>query len=266
MNDLRNHAQTGLLTGRTALITGGSSGNGRSIALAYAKHGANVVIADVRPDPREGGEATHDLAGEMGVQAAYVACNVTKGVQVQAAVEAAEDMGGLDVLVNNAGILEGKDWVNLDEEEFDRVMDINVKGVFLATQAAAKVMIPRRRGSIINMASIASYKGSADYIPYSTSKGAVKLLSQSVASSLGQYGILVNSIAPGHIETAMMDRRVLGEAYDRYAKDIPLGRWGTPEDVAGVAVFLASNLARYIHGETIVVDGGVLGCRLPKLG
>jgi NAD(P)-dependent dehydrogenase (short-subunit alcohol dehydrogenase family) len=247
-----------LLDGKAAVITGGASGNGRAIAKAYAEEGANVVVADVQEEPRKGGTPTHELVpDEYGVEATFVECDVSDTDALVAAVDAAEAFGGVDIMVNNAGIFRQKEFLEVTEAEYEQLMDINVKGVFFGAQAAAKKMLEHGGGgTIINMSSVAGLRGSATFSTYHTSKGAVRLLTYSLADELGPQGIRVNAIHPGVIETTMTEDDV-PIATDETAELAPLKRLGQPEDVAGAAVYLASeDLAGYVNGESLVVDGG----------
>lgn len=246
-----------MLTDRTAIVTGGSSGNGRAISLTYAREGADVIVADVREEPREGGEPTHEkIRTETEANAQFVECDVTRKEDLVAAAEAAEQFGGVDVLVNNAGIFRVEDFVEVTEDEFDRLIDINVKGTFFGCQVAAEYMDD---GSIINLSSIAGMRGSADSVTYCTSKGAVRLMTYALASNLGP-DIRVNAIHPGVIETSMTtDDAPLVEMIDETT--IPRERFGQPEDVADAALYLASDMADYVTGESLVVDGGSITSR-----
>ncbi|UPV76942.1 SDR family oxidoreductase (plasmid) [Halorussus limi] len=247
-----------LLTDRVAVVTGGSSGIGRSIARAFAEHGADVVVADVRETPREGGAPTHELLeDETDANAAFVECDVTDVEDIESAMSAADEFGGIDVMVNNAGIFRLEEFLDVTPGEYDRLMDVNVKGMFFGAQRAAARMLEHDGGSIINVSSIAGIVGNGRYVTYCTSKGAVRLLTYALAHSLGPEGIRVNAIHPGGVETAMSEDANLGpEATEAFVEMIPQRRMGQPEDIAGAALFLASDLASYVTGESLVVDGG----------
>ena len=252
---------SGMLDGKTAVITGGASGIGREIARTFAGEGANVVVADLQNEPREGGTPTVEVAHELGVDASFVECDVTDLDALRGAIDAADEFGGIDIMVNNAGIFRGKPFTEVEEDEFDQMMDVNVKGVFFGAQAAAQKMLDDgREGAIINMSSVAGLTGSANYTTYCTSKGGVRLLTYSLAAELGPKGIRVNAIHPGLIETEMTteDVPIIGtESGDQYEQTIPLHRFGNPEDVANGALYLASDNASYVNGESLVIDGGM---------
>lgn len=250
------------LAGRTVVVTGGASGNGRAIALACAREGANVVVADLREDPREGGRPTHVEAAERhGRGAAFVRCDVREPADLEAAVEAAEAFGGVDVLVANAGVMKKRPLLEITEADYAFVMDVNVKGVLFAAQAAARRMVPRGRGAIVMLASIAGLRGTGGYALYNASKGAVRLLTSSLADELGPSGVRVVSVCPGIIDTHMnvVDDPLIGtEAGERYLDQIPLRRWGRVDEVAEAVVFLASDRASYLTGTSLTIDGGYL--------
>ncbi len=250
------------LTDRVALITGASSGIGREIALRYANHGAKVVVADVQRSARDAEQATVDVINsERPGHGVFVECDVTDRTQVDRAVAAAKDLGGLNVLVNNAGIFRQHDFLETTPEEFDALMNINVKAVYFVAQAAAREMVHGGGGSIINLSSVAGLQGTAGFTTYCASKGAVRLFTYSLAHELAAKGIRANAIHPGVIRTSMTVDDVPiahGETGEAYEQQIPMGRFGNPGDVAGLALFLASDLSRYVNGASLVVDGGML--------
>jgi NAD(P)-dependent dehydrogenase (short-subunit alcohol dehydrogenase family) len=251
-----------LLTGKVAVITGASSGNGRAIALAFAKEGADIVIADIREDPREGGLATQKLIElETSQKALFVSCDVCKLDDLETAMAAADSLGGIDIMVNNAGILKKQSVLEASEEDFDLMTQVNIKSVYFGTQMAAKRMLKKGKGTIINLSSIAGMRATGGYALYCTSKGAVRLMSHALADELGPLGIRVNALHPGIINTQMniADDPIIGtETGEIYLDMIPLRRWGEPEDVAKAALYLASELSSYVTGSSLVVDGGYL--------
>ena len=251
-----------LLDGQVAIVTGAASGNGRAIARAFAAAGAKVIVADLTQTPREGGLPTVDLiAADHPDRAQFIRCDVTQVADLEAAVALAEDWGGLSVMVNNAGILRKEPILDATEAMFATMIDVNVKSVFFGCQAAARVMVPRGRGVILNIGSIAGMRGTGGFSHYNLTKGAVRLLSYALADELGPHGIRVNVVAPGIMATMMNveDDPVIGTAQgESYLPMIPARRWGTPDEVAQACVYLASDMASYVTGTTHVVDGGYL--------
>ncbi len=247
------------LKDRTALVTGAARGIGFAIAKRFIEDGAKVVLSDI--DAKVGAEA----AKSLGASAHFVACDVSDAKSVDALVKAAvAKFGALDILVNNAGIIHTADFLDISESDFDRVLRVNLKGSFLAGQAAAKQMVAqaktgRKPGTIINMSSVNSVVAIPNQVPYSVSKGGIQQLTKVMALSLASYGIRVNAIGPGSIATEIL----AGVAKDKAAKKrllsrTPLQRIGGPEEIASVASFLASDDASYITGQTIFPDGGRL--------
>ena len=248
-----------LLDDKTSVVTGASSGIGRGIALAFAEYGSDVLVADIREEPKEDGIPTHEkIESETNQQAAFIDCDVSNVDDLEAAMDVADQLGGVDVMVNNAGIWRPEEFLEISEEEYQQVMDINTKGTYFGSQAAANRMINTGGGSIINLSSVHGIYGNAGHPTYTVSKGGVRILTYSLAHKLGESGIRVNAVPPGAIDTAIgpEDMESSEEQMEQLLQMIPLSRQGQPEDVAGVAVFLASDLAAYVSGTSIVVDGG----------
>ena len=244
-----------MLTGKTALVTGGGRGIGKAIALALAKAGAQVAIFYA------GNEAAANVvvaeAMQHGVKAKAYRCDVSNVEQVKVAVENTyADFEHIDILVNNAGIVKDTLLMRMKDEEFEQVMDTNLKGAFLMTRQVVSPMIRRKAGRIINISSVVGLMGNAGQANYAASKAGLVGLSKSVAREVAGRGVTCNVIAPGFIQTDMTKQMsaVAGEAL---LSRIPMGRMGTPEDVANLVVFLCSDYAAYITGEVIRVDGGM---------
>lgn len=251
-----------LLKDKLAIVTGGSSGNGRAIAHAYVQQGARVIVADLSPEGREGGTPTADVINaQTPGKAKFVKCDVSQINELEALVAEAEAWGGLDIMVNNAGIMQKEPFLEATEATFHRMIDVNVKSVFFGSQMAARAMVKRKAGVIINMCSIAGMRGAGGFSHYNQSKGAVRLLTYALADELGPMGIRVNNVNPGIMRTQMNieDDPVIGtETGEGYLGMIPARRWGEPEEVADTCVYLASDLAKYVMGASIIVDGGYL--------
>ena len=241
------------LQDKVAVVTGGARGIGRAIAEAYAKEGASVAIVDAG-NPEVAENTAKELSAYGTKVKAYL-CNVTDFAAVKATVDAIlSDFSGIDILVNNAGITRDKLILMMKEEDFDAVLNVNLKGAFCMTRHVAPVMVKKRAGRIINISSISGIMGNAGQANYSSSKAGIIGLTKSTARELASRNILCNAIAPGFIETDMT--KDIGEE-NPMAANIPLKRRGKPEDVARVALFLASEDSSYITGEVIRVDGGL---------
>ena len=244
-----------LLAGKTALITGAGRGIGRAIALRFAQEGANVAITDIRITD----EVEEFIAqlNAMGVKAKAYTFNAADFDDAHKTVEAvAADFGAIDILVNNAGITRDGLLMRMTEEQWDMVINVNLKSAFNLTHAVTPIMMRQRSGSIINMASVVGVSGNAGQANYSASKAGMIGLAKSTAKELGSRGIRANAIAPGFIITDMTNA-LSEDVKKQWAAQIPLRRGGTPEDVAGVATFLASDLSAYVSGQVIHCCGGM---------
>jgi len=244
------------LKDKVAFITGAGSGIGREIALLFAKEGTKIVVAEI---VEERGRETVSLIKDKGGEALFVRVDVSKVNDIQTGVEkAVENFQKIDILVNNAGILEYKPFLHITESDWDRLMDINLKGSFFCAQVVAKEMIrTQTEGSIINMASIASELAIEFQSHYVTSKGGVRMMTKALALELAPHNIRVNAIAPGVILTDMTKEDLEEPTVrEEVLKKIPLARLGTPLDVARVALFLASEESEYITGSIIFSTGG----------
>lgn len=244
--------------GQTVIVTGAGRGMGRAVALAFGRRGARVVVAELDPiSAEDAGRAIKDTGGE----ALAVPVDVSRVADVRRLFETAvERFGTVDILVNNAGIGIAKPLLDYTEEDWDRQLGVNLKGMFFATQEAARLMVPKRRGKIVNFASTAAFvSSSTPETAYDISKGGVRQLTVSVAAELAPHHVNVNAVAPGTIMTELT-LRVLDtdEKMARASAKIPMGRLGTPEDMVGPVLFLCSDEADYITGHTLVVDGGWL--------
>ena len=244
-----------LLEGKVALVTGAARGIGKAIALRFASEGADIAFTDLAID--DNGRATEEEIRALGVRVKGYASNAANFDEAhKTAEEVVKDFGGLDILVNNAGITKDGLMLRMSEAQWDAVIAVNLKSAFNFVHACVPVMMRRRGGSIINMASVVGVHGNAGQANYAASKAGMIALAKSVAQELGPKGIRANAIAPGFIETAMTEA-LPDSVREEWKKKIPLRRGGTPDDVADVAVFLASNLSSYVSGQVIQVDGGM---------
>lgn len=248
------------LNGKVAIITGGRRGMGRTHAMLLAKAGARVVVADITLEDCE--RVVEEIEKEGG-EALAVKSDVTKKTEVDKMVKAAMDKWGkVDILVNNAGIVQFKSFLELTEEEWDRTLDINLKGYFLCAQAVLKEMVKQKSGVIINIASVEMGQvgnGMPFIVHYCASKGGVVAMTEALAAEFAPYNIRVNAIAPGAIETPMVESAKLDpKATEGMLARIPMHRMGKPQEVSNLVLFLASDESSYMTGSTVVIDGGWL--------
>ncbi len=251
------------LENKVALITGAASGIGKAIAHEFAQAGAAICIADVNQD---GASQTVEELKKHGGDASAYECNVTDSESCQATVNAIQlDWKRIDILVNNAGVGLVGDLLNTKEEDFDRIMNVNAKGVFLMTQSVLPLMIEQGKGNIINMASIASLIAVKDRFAYCASKGAVLMMTKCVALDYVKQGIRCNCICPARVHTPFVDEYLKKnypgqeqEMFDNLSKYQPVGRMGKPEEVAYQALYLASEESSFLTGAALPLDGGVL--------
>jgi len=262
-------AQLFELTGKGAIVTGGAMGIGQAIAFRLAEAGAGVIVADI--DLKTATQTTREIKARSG-KAQAIRADVRSAADAERVIQATVDaFGSLDVLVNNAGVQPSSRFLDISEEAWNNVLDVNLKGVFLYSQAAARMMIKAGHGGkIINIASMAALTPTAVHAPYNVSKSGVAMLTKSMALELAAEKILVNAVAPGGIQTPGGDAvksamsQALGMTEEglmqAFLQQVPLGRLGEPDDVAKVVLFLASGAADFITGELILVDGGHLLC------
>lgn len=245
-----------MLKGKVAVVTGAGRGIGKAIALKLAENGADIVINDV-----PGSDYADDTKKEieaLGVRAIVVRGDVRNPADVEETVNAAKDtFGGIDIWVNNAGVTRDGLMLRMSEEDWDLVMDVNLKGAFNCIKAVSKVMMKKRSGSIINIASVVGEIGNVGQANYSASKAGLIGLTKTTAKEFSLRNIRCNAVAPGFIESHMTDV-LTDDVKKRYYDSIPLSRFGTAEDVAKAVLFLASDLSGYITGQTINVDGGLV--------
>ena len=245
-----------LLEGKTAIITGASRGIGKGIAEVFAKHGANVAFT-YSSSATAAAELEESLAA-YGVKAKGYQSDAANYEQAQKlADDVVAEFGSIDILINNAGITKDNLLMRITEEDFDKVIEVNLKSVFNMTKAVQRTMLKQRNGSIINMSSVVGVKGNAGQTNYAASKAGILGFTKSVALELGSRNIRCNAIAPGFIETEMT-AKLYEKTVQGWREGIPLKRGGTPEDVANACLFLASDMSAYVTGQTLNVDGGML--------
>ena len=244
------------LTGKRALVTGSSRGLGLAFARALGGAGAEVIL-NAR-DAEKAAEAAAALRGD-GISASVSAFDVADSAGVGAAVADIErDVGPIDILVNNAGIQHRAPLESFTDADWRRLMSINLDGVFVVSRAVVAGMIARRSGTIINIASVQSELARPSIAPYAASKGAIKMLTKAMAGDWGKYGIRVNAVGPGYFHTELNEALVNDKTFSEWLeKRTPLGRWGDPAELGGAVVFLASDAASFMTGQTIYVDGGI---------
>ena len=242
--------------GKTVIVTGGSRGIGRAIALDFAKSGANVVV-NYNRNAEKADEVVKEIEA-LGPKGLAVQCNVSNQEDVDALLKATVDtFGTVDFLVNNAGITKDTLILRMKENDWDAVVDTNLKGTFMTTKVIGKYMLKKKSGRIVNITSVVGLMGNAGQSNYAASKAGVVGFTKSIAKEFASRGLTVNAVAPGFIESDMTD--VLSDdVKEMYSKAIPLGKMGKPEDVANAVKFLCSDMSKYITGQVIQVDGGML--------
>lgn len=245
------------LTGKTALITGGGRGLGAQIAEGFAEAGANIVLCSRKV---EACQETADRLAKLGVKTLALSCDISKPEDVHKVVDrTVKEFGSIDILVNNSGATWGAPAEEMPLEAWHKVINVNVTGTFLMSQAAGNIMIEQKSGKIINIASVAGLGGTdprvMDTIGYNTSKGAVITMTKDLAVKWGRYGINVNAIAPGFFPTKM-SAAIIEHGKNPILEATPLRRFGSADDLKGAALFLASNASNYVTGDVLIVDGG----------
>lgn len=244
------------LSGKVAVVSGATQGIGQGIAIGLAEAGADIVLLQRSDDT-----STEEKIKALGVRCKIIQCDLMNLNEVKQAIpKAIETMGSVDILVNNAGIQRRSPAVDFSEQDWDDVLNVNLKAVWILCQQAGRHMVEKNSGKIINIASLASFQGGLFVPAYASAKGAVGQLTKALANEWSSQGVNVNAIVPGYIATEMNTALINDPVRSRQITErIPAGRWGNPEDFKGPAVFLASDAANYVHGHLLAVDGGWLG-------
>ncbi|MEU3982773.1 glucose 1-dehydrogenase [Streptomyces sp. NPDC026672] len=257
---------SGILQGKTVVVTGGSSGIGRGIALAAARHGAGaVIVADISEDPREDAAPTAHELTEMGVPSRFIKTDVSRRDDVDALVEAAGEFGGVDVMAANAGVMSGADGLDIPADAVEFILSVNLYGALYSAQAAIRQMRSmKKQGSIVITASGGAFFGHRATPIYSASKGGVVLLMKSLADAVGPYGIRVNAVCPGVVDTVLArstEAEDTKETSANWINTVPLKRVGRPSEIGDAVAFLGSDLATYVTGVALPIDGGLSATR-----
>jgi 3-oxoacyl-[acyl-carrier protein] reductase len=247
-----------LLEGKTAIVTGAARGIGEGVAIKLAEHGANIAFTYVSESSAEKAKALEEKLTSFGVKAKAYRSNAGDFAECETFVnDVVKEFGSIDVCVNNAGISKDNLLLRMTPDQWDDVMNINLKSVFNMTKQVIRPMMKAKSGSIINMSSVIGLMGNAGQSSYAASKAGILGFTKSVAKELGSRNIRCNAIAPGFVETDMTGYLKEGEQADKYKSGIPLGRFGTTEDIANVTLFLASDMSSYVTGQVLSVDGGL---------
>lgn len=249
-----------ILDGKVTVVTGGASGIGRAVAIAAARHGAKaVIVADLGTNPREGGTPTTDEIEALGVPTRFVATDVTRRADSDALIESTLEFGGVDLMVCNAGISLGSDDADVSEEDYRKMVSVNLDGVLFGAQAAARQLKARGAGgSIVLMGSMGGLVGAGMTVAYSTTKGGVVLMAKALADALGPDGIRVNSVNPGLVDTLMLRTTPgVSAAAEGFRQRTPLRRLAAPSEIGDVVAWLGSDLSSYVTGVALPVDGGL---------
>ena len=246
------------LLDRVAIVTGAAQGIGRAIALGLAREGAHVVVADIQVDKAQ---QTAQEIGSLGRRHLALRVDVSDLTDIKRLVDTTvQELDTVDILVNNAGIALPTPFLETTEDDWNKIIDVNLKSAFFCGQAVARIMVEKRQGKIVNLASTSSFVAGRQEVPYAISKAGVRMLTASAAAELAPYGVNVNAIAPGLIKTPLTEKHFPSQAAleARVQAKTPMGRAGMPDDLVGAVIFLCSDEAAYVTGHTLVVDGGWL--------